>query len=346
MYQDRISFPPGINQYVKGMQYAASLVSSAPTEFSLGTPAVASSNAVVNAGAANAIANTIVAAPFTMDSPYGRSTNFIISGNPGNTNVVDIYGFDYLGQPMIERFSGASGVTAILYGKKAFKRVISYKIITPSTNAVTFNLATGNRLGLPYKGDLAYAKESGIQIPIWKRDTRFEVSRPAALAIAGGSVFIASPFPGFIKTLYGFSYGAGSTNDPVIVVKLATVAITGLTITINADLATTAAVAAGAPTTPGYSANNRVAAGDVVEVSGTAAASAGGDTLGLILTPIHFALPDLTDAATANTGDPRGTYEAINGMNGVAEIRVGLIGDNQINAAGNGGLHGIKHFFA
>jgi hypothetical protein len=33
-------------------------------------------------------------------------------------------------------------------------------------------------------------------------------------------------------------------------------------------------------------------------------------------------------------------------MDGVKEIRVGLVADNWVNASGNGGLHGIKHFFA
>jgi len=30
----------------------------------------------------------------------------------------------------------------------------------------------------------------------------------------------------------------------------------------------------------------------------------------------------------------------------VMETILGLEGDNSVNAAGNGGLHGIKHFFA
>jgi hypothetical protein len=247
---------------------------------------------------------------------------------------------------MIERFTGASGATAILYGKKAFYTVTGTKIITPSTNAVTFNLGTGNRFGLPYKCDLAYAKENGVQIPIFKRDLTLEYSRPAALAAAGGSVFVNSPTPGFVKNVYGYSYGAGSTNDPVITVKLTTVAITGLTVTIDANVSTTASKVTGVPTTAGYNANNRLSAGDLIEIAGAAATSAAGDTVGVTITPTHFLLPDLTDAATNVTGDPRGTYEPIITLDGTKEIRIGLVADNQVNANGNGGLHGIKHFFA
>lgn len=346
MYQDRKAFPIGVNTYVKAMQYSSSLVHGQPSEFTLGTPAVGSATAIVTATPANSVANTIAALSYTSDARYGRGIIMTISGNPGNACVHDVYGFDYLGQPMIERFTGANGVTAVLYGKKMFSRVSQIKTITAASNAVTYNIGTGTRLGLPFKGDLAWVKESNVQIPLYKRDTPMEVSRPAALAAAGGSVFIRPQFPGFVKNVYGYSYGAGSTNNPVITVKLATVAIVGLTVTIDADVSTTAGAVTGVPTTAGYSANNRFLANDVIEVAGAAAASAAGDTVGLTLTPTQFLLPDLTDPATSSTGEPRGSYEPVMTMDGVKEIRVGLVGDNQVNASNNGGLHGIQHFFA
>ena len=54
----------------------------------------------------------------------------------------------------------------------------------------------------------------------------------------------------------------------------------------------------------------------------------------------------VTDPATATTGDPRGTYNPTTALNGAKEIWVGLIGDNWVNASGNGGLHGIQHYYA
>lgn len=345
MYQERRAFHTGINNYVPGMQYSAALAHSAPTEFNLGSPAAVSANVIQAATAANAAALTTVAATYTSDARYGRSVNLAISGNPGNSHVVDVIGFDYLGQPMIERFTGASGVTAILYGKKCFYKVTSTKIITPSSNAVTFNLGTGLRLGLPFKGDLAFAKEAGIQVNVFKRDTTIFVDRAAAQAIAGGSKWIRPPFPGFVKSVLGTPDGGGSTNDPVITVRLGGVAITGLTVTV--DTSNTAGLTVSDdPTTPGYNANNRFIANDLIELLGAAAASATGDRLGLILTPTQFLLPDLTDAATAITGEPRGSYEALATLDGLTEIRVGLVGDNQVNASGNGGLYGIKHYYA
>lgn len=335
----------GTRQYVKGMQYSAALVHGAPVEFGLGTPALESATAIVTATPANSVANTIAALSYTADSPYGRSIIMTISGNPGNSCVHDVQGVDYLNQPMVERFTGASGATAILYGKKLFWKVTAIKTITAATNAVTYNIGTGRRLGIPYKGDVEYSRENGILVPFFKRDLLLEVSRPAALAVAGGSVFVRAPCAGFIKDVNGYTYGAGSTNDPAITVKLSTVTITGLTVTLDANVSTNAARVIGTPTTPGYNANNRCVANDLIEIVGTAAASAAGDVVGVTFTPTMFSLPDLTDPATNVTGDPRGSYEPTSVMDGVKEIRVALIGDNTVNASGNGGLHGIQHVF-
>jgi len=330
------------------MQYASAVVLNEPEEFSLGTPAAASGTVYQTGIAANSAANTLaaLAAVGIADSRYGRSLTLTPSGNPGNSFAVDVIGTDYLGQPMIERFTGASGSTAILYGQKCFYRIISSKVITPASNAVTYSVGSGTRLGLPFKGDLDYAKEAGSLILLTKRDTVLGSDRPAALAVAGGSVFVRAPCAGYVKSVRGYTYGAGSTNDPVITVKLATVAIIGLTVTLDANVSTTAAVVSGNPTTPGYNANNRCIAGDVIEIAGTAAASAAGDHVEVLFSPTQFSLPDQTDPATRTTGDTRGSYEAVLTYDGVSEIRVGLVGDNAVNAAGNGGLHGIRQFTA
>jgi hypothetical protein len=56
--------------------------------------------------------------------------------------------------------------------------------------------------------------------------------------------------------------------------------------------------------------------------------------------------PDLTDPATATTGDPRGQFTATAALDGAKEFIIGLRADNSINAANNGGLHGIRQFAA
>ena len=139
--QDRKFFQQGINTYVKAMQFASDLLGIAPTVYNLGTPAVSSASKYQSAIAANSVANTIAAlSPIAIaDSTYGRNVIYTPSGDPGNSNVVQVIGQDYLGQPMVENFTGASGSTAVVYGKKAFFRILSSKVITPSTNAVSWD---------------------------------------------------------------------------------------------------------------------------------------------------------------------------------------------------------------
>lgn len=342
-FQDRRAFHVGINSYVPAMGYAAEVVHGQPTEFNLGSPAASDDDIVTASVAADAVANTIVAQSYTSDARYGRNLILTISGDPGNTNVMDVYGYDYLGQPMIERFSGANGATAILYGKKAFYRVTATKVITASSNARTYKIGTGTRLGLPFKGDLAYAKEGGVQVPIFKRDFIMYADRAAAEAVSGASRWLRSPCPGYVKTLIGTPNGGGGATDPAITVELGGVAITGLTVTVDTS-DTAGTTVTDTPTTAGYNANNRLVTNSLIEIVAAAAAGAFGDRLGIEISPTQFVLPVLTDPQTSTTGDPRGTYEAHVTLDAATEIRVGLIGDNSVNSSGNGGLQGIRHY--
>jgi hypothetical protein len=154
--RDRIAFHLGNNAYVPAMAYASDVVHGQPTPFSLGSPAAESATNIANATiTANSAANTAFTLAYTSDSKYGRSLRFTPSGNPGATGgTFDVFGFDYLGQPMVERISGTNGSTSIVYGKKAFGRVTQAKIVTPSTNAITWNIGTGRRLACRTKAML------------------------------------------------------------------------------------------------------------------------------------------------------------------------------------------------
>jgi hypothetical protein len=54
----------------------------------------------------------------------------------------------------------------------------------------------------------------------------------------------------------------------------------------------------------------------------------------------------LTDPQTATTGDPRGTYDPHTTLDGSANVTATFLFDSYVNASGNGGLHGIKHYSA
>ena len=56
--------------------------------------------------------------------------------------------------------------------------------------------------------------------------------------------------------------------------------------------------------------------------------------------------PVFTDPATVSTGDPRGKYLSSATFNGTNEITITALASAFINANGNGGIYGIKQYFA
>ncbi len=223
-YKDREGFHTGINMYVPAMQHATEVTIHAPTLFTIGKPAASSAGAVATLVPGNTIVGTVFPINWTSDARYGRLINYPPSAVPGTNNIVDVYGTDYLGQPIVERFTGAAAATTVVQGKKAFYRVTHTKIGLAASNAITFSLGTQNGLGLPFKGAISTAYEAGA---------------PVAITVVA---------------------------------------------------------------------------------------------------------PDMTDPQTAITGDPRGLYTPVGAPNGVIEYAVAMTGNPSVNAAGNGGLHGLRHF--
>lgn len=180
--RDRKFFQNGVNMYVKAAQYACDVIDMEPASYDLGSPATSNPTAYLSAIAANSAANTDTSfgtIPIVVDSTYGRTITVTPSADPGNAFVIDVYGTDYLGQPMIERFTGASGVTTAAVGKKAFYRLLKARVITPSTNAITFSVGSGLKLGLPYKGNLFASSESGVIVSITSAFTLPDLTDPA-----------------------------------------------------------------------------------------------------------------------------------------------------------------------
>jgi hypothetical protein len=219
----------GVNMYVPGMQYASDLIHGQPTAFSLGTPAV---EAAASLSAAAGLANALVTYGLNLevDARYGRGIRVDFSGVPGTNAVVRLLGEDYLGQPIVKDFTGASAATTTTAsGVVMWKRITGVRVTVVASNAVQIQIGTLKPLGLPYKGVVAWARENNVDI-----------------------------------------------------------------------------------------------------LTGTAQAA--------------WTLPVLTDPATLATAEPRGVYTPGATLNGILEIIVALDGDNSVNAAGNGGLHGIRHF--
>jgi hypothetical protein len=67
---------------------------------------------------------------------------------------------------------------------------------------------------------------------------------------------------------------------------------------------------------------------------------------GTLLAPTTVLQGDLTDPATASTGDPRGLYTPTTVPDGIKKINIRALLNPWVNGNGNGGLHGIRAFSA
>ncbi len=150
-------YPQRVNQRVPNMAYTADVTNGDIIHVQFGTiNAIATSN-IFNAQTAAAAGTFVPQSTAYLGSEaqmgrYGRGLQIVASG--AYAGVVTISGRDYLGQRMSENIT-ANGATAVL-GLKAFRYVDSMTIVT--TGAVTVDVGTSNRLGLPYKFDQIIAE--------------------------------------------------------------------------------------------------------------------------------------------------------------------------------------------
>lgn len=156
--------PRRMNQYVPAMAYSAAMIHEGPYDVNFGPMAVASATDIVNAQDAtagvtflygNATATALlkdntdpVVAASQAEFPYGpgfgRCLQVVLGG--AGAVAVNIYGRDYLGQPMRETLT-TNGNTPVV-GTKAFKWLDK---ITIAAVAQTVSIGTTDKLGLPYR---------------------------------------------------------------------------------------------------------------------------------------------------------------------------------------------------
>lgn len=146
-------YPTRINQYVPAMSCAAGVIYGSPFRVSLGTPAVADTDGLLDGVNTTATSGSITvtgnanlgAIGAEADAPYGR--NVTVTGAGSGAKVVTIVGKDYLGQPMKETITCSSGDGA---GVKAFKTVTEIELGAVAGDSDT-DFGWGDVLGLPYK---------------------------------------------------------------------------------------------------------------------------------------------------------------------------------------------------
>jgi hypothetical protein len=80
-----------------------------------------------------------------VSTPWGREVDFVLSG--AGTNQVDVYGRDYLGQPVHKQYAG-NGATRVPTGV-ALKWLD--RIVVAAGGGLTISVGYTNRLGMEYR---------------------------------------------------------------------------------------------------------------------------------------------------------------------------------------------------
>lgn len=243
-----------------------------------------------------------------------------------NAAVLTITGTDVDGNAVVEKSASGTSHT----GKKAFKTVTS---VTTSATVTGATVGSGVVLGLPrFVPDASYIQlelMNGVALPRPPGKVIIPWEIEATELSAGTAENIVSPVAGYIDRVRGVVQEAIVTGGAVTF-EINTVAVTGLTITAaNSDAAGTRY--SDRPTTR-HASDSLVAAGDRITVTPAAAFNGGGALNGTIEIDTTAAgqlegtfVAGVTSAATATTGDTRGTYSPSitpDGTNGYVLIAV------------------------
>lgn len=258
----------------------------------------------VNTTAAAAIAAAALAG--TADAPRN-----VVAAWTG-TAVLTVTGTDEYGNTIVE--SSASGTS--LAGKKAFKTVTG---ISSSANITSLTVGTGDILGLPQFLDNAgyiTAVEEGSTF--YDKSSKVYLNSDTPALSSANQVYGVSPIAGYITAVAAVTTTAVTTADSTITVKTAAGTVGTVTIAL-------AASAVGVVDTIDAIANSIVLANGTVELENDAAPGAGAASFTTVIEPGGIVVAGVSSAATATTGDVRGTYDPIAAMDGSTEISLYMI---------------------
>ncbi len=280
-------------------------VEQAPVHIiSLGSPATADPNGVCESQSVTTTATLdgvlVSGGVATFDVPRNVVAGWTTSA------VITVTGTDEFGNTLKE--SSGSGTT--FTGKKAFKTVTGVAFSTAVTGAT---VGTGDVLGLPVRlPDAAYILgELQDGVPLLCKSMTAELFG-RVLCTDGTYGVVNSPVAGTIKSIVTNEIDGGiTTNNAVLTFKIGTNAITNGVVTIA-----TSGSAAGVLDSATPTAANAVAIGDAINVTVSGTPGAGKSAAVAILVERTAAqqldgtfVAAVDTAATATTGDVRGTYD-------------------------------------
>lgn len=141
-------FPKRVNMWFSGAKYAADVGADGFGKIRIpALPTLDADGILDGVSIASAVDTSSFAATYEDDNmgKFGRNVTVVSDG--AATSAVTVYGYDYLGQPMMETFA-LNGTSPVL-GVKAFARVT--RVTAAVTASRTLDVGWGNKLGLPYK---------------------------------------------------------------------------------------------------------------------------------------------------------------------------------------------------
>lgn len=228
------------------------------------------------------------------------------------TAVLTVTGTDEYGNTIVE--SSASGTS--LVGKKAFKTVTG---ISSSANITSLTVGTGDVLGLPqFLNDAAYVLAVEEGSTFYDKASRIALNADSPSLADAGQVYVVSGVSGHITSINMVTNTAVATADATITVKTAAGTVGTATVAL-------AASAVGVVDSVASLANTTIAAGATIEFENDAAPSAGAVTYTAMVEPGGIVTAGVSSAATATTGDVRGTYDPIAAMDGSTEVSLYMI---------------------
>lgn len=290
-------------------------------EVNLGSPATADPNGYVesqNLTSAGVFSvDTTAAAALAAAALNGEADvprNVVASWT--GTAVLTVTGEDEYGNVMVE----SSGSGTSFTGKKAFKTVTDIEV---SANVTALTVGTGDVLGLPFfvgdAGQIVHELEDGTLL-VRKNGKVYLTGRMLEAAVDAGTAYnLVSPVAGTIAKLMTISQGTITTGG-AITVEVNTVAVNGLSVTV-ADGAVEGEVDSDTPTA-GHS-TTALAVGDRIEIIPAAAFNASADIEFVLEIDLSASqqlngtfVAGVSTAATATTGDVRGTYDPTTACDG------------------------------
>jgi hypothetical protein len=224
------------------------------------------------------------------------------------TAVLTITGTDEYGETVVE--SSASGTS--LTGKKAFKTVTD---ISSSANITSLTVGTGDVIGLPsFLSDEARILAVKEGTTYYDKASKYVLNADSPTLADAGQVYCVVPVSGHLKSAYAVTNTVVTTGDSTILVK--TPDGTAGTIVIAQSGSAVGTV----DTTAAAVVNTEVLAGETIEFENDATPDAGAASYSAVIEPGGLVVAGVSSAATATTGDVRGTYDPLAVMDGATEI--------------------------